>query len=740
MPSRPVRRLLVSALALAALPAAAVAAEGMWQPAQLPAIAERLTQAGLEIDPKGLADLTQYPMNAVVSLGGCTASFVSPKGLVTTNHHCAYGSIQFNSTAERNLLTDGFVAKTLGEELRAEPSARIFVTESITDVTSTVLKGLDDSVRGVERYSRIDERTKALVADCEKTAGYRCDVYVFHGGARFNLVKQLEIRDVRLVYAPAEAIGKFGGDVDNWIWPRHTGDFAFYRAYVGPDGKPADYSELNVPYTPKAFLKVSDQGVDEGSFVMVAGYPGRTNRYRTSAEIASAIEWSYPQLIERFGAVLAEIERTTKGRPEAAVKYAATVASLNNTLKNAEGHRDGFARIDAVGMKRANEQAVLDWSKQANAGEAADAFSALDAHLATIRATRERDALLGQLGLIGAPGGNPVPVGASNVLNTARLLLRASIERALPDAQRAYGLQDRDQRVLEGRLRQLDQRLDLAVDRAIVELLLGRYLALPTEQRIPELDRWIAGGDGTADAAALKTRLDALYAGTKITDVNQRLTWFAADRKTLEAETDPALAFAQALMPAMLRIEAEHKALLGNEYLLRPQWMEQHLARAEATKTAIYPDANSSLRVTFGNVMGVSPRDAVSNAALTYGEGILEKHTGADPFDATAEQVEALKAKRFGRYADKDGRLPVNFLADLDITGGNSGSPVLNARGELVGLAFDGNYEAISSGWIFNPKLTRMISVDARYMFWVMDLLDDADHLLREMDVKPHLP
>lgn len=740
MPSRPVRRLLVSALALAVFPVAALAAEGMWQPAQLPAIAERLTAAGLEINPKGLADLTQYPMNAVVSLGGCTASFVSPKGLVATNHHCAYGSIQFNSTAERNLLTQGFVAKTLGEELRAEPSARIYVTESITDVTATVLKELDAEVRGAERHARIDQRMKALVAECEQAAGYRCDVYVFHGGARFNLVKQLEVRDVRLVYAPAEAIGKFGGDIDNWIWPRHTGDFAFYRAYVGPDGKPADYSELNVPYTPKSFLKVSDRGVEDGSFVMVAGYPGRTNRYRTSAEVEAAIEWTYPQLIERLGAVVATIERATEGRPEAAVKYAATLASLNNGLKNGEGHRDGFARIDAVGVKRAQEQAVLDWSKQANGGQAAEAFAELDAHLATIRATRARDALLGQLGLIGQPGGNPVPTGASNVLNTARLLLRASIERELPDAERAYGLQARDQRALEGRLRQLDQRLDFAVDRAIVELLLGRYLALPAEQRVPELDRWIAGGEGTADAAALKLRLDALYAGTKIGEVNQRLAWFAADRQTLEAANDPALAFARALMPAMLRIEAEHKALLGDEYLLRPRWMEQHLARAEATKTAIYPDANSSLRVTFGNVMGVSPRDAVVNAALTYGEGILEKHTGVDPFDATVAQVEALQAKRFGRYADKDGRLPVNFLADLDITGGNSGSPVLNARGEFVGLAFDGNYEAISSGWIFNPKLTRMIAVDARYMFWVMDLLDDADHLLREMSVKPHLP
>ena len=701
----------------------AYAVEGMWQPSQLPAIEADLKKAGIAVDPKQLADLTKYPMNAVVGLGFCTASFVSPMGLVVTNHHCGYGSIQINSTPERNLLRDGFLAKTLGEELPGEPTLRVYVTESITDVTDKVRGVLTDKQTGRERFDAIDKQQKALVAECEAVKGYRCDVYVFHGGAQYNLIKQMEIRDVRLVYAPPEAIGKFGGDVDNWIWPRHTGDFSYLRAYVGPDGKPADYSESNVPYRPKAHLKVQPAGVAEGDFTMSAGYPGRTNRYRLSEEVNDAIGWQYPTLIGRYEKLLGLIADGTRERPDAAIKYASLVAGLENATKNFHGNLDGFAKIDAVGSKAAEEAQILAWAQKNKQPEAAARLQALKEQLAEARGRRDRDQLLQML-------------GSTGLYATSKDLYRLSVERTKPNAERELGYQERDEVRIEGRLKQLDRRFDPQVDRDMLGYLLGLYLELPAGQHVAELDRWIAGGEGAPDAAKLKTRLDALYANTKLADGEERLKWFKADRKAIEASNDPALQFAVAMMPAWLRVEDQIKTYQGQETRNRPAWMNTRIAYAHAQGKEVYADANNSLRVTFGNVKGYSSRDAVTYAPFTHLEGVVEKHTGVDPFDATKNQLAAIGAKKFGTYA-VDGKVPVNFLSDLDITGGNSGSPALNKRGELVGLAFDGNYESISSGWLFNPVLTRTINVDVRYMLWVMDAVDGAHRLLEEMGVKP---
>ena len=249
------KKWLLAASACAAF--AAQSDEGMWQPHQLPEIASELKAKGLEIDPNSLSSLDQFPMNAVISLGGCTASFVSPKGLVVTNHHCAYGSIQFNSTPEHNYLQDGFLAKTYQDELPAAPGSRVYITESVSNVTDKVVGAIPDNASGTKRYKTIEDNRKALVAECEKAENYRCSVQSFHHGLEYYLVKKLEIQDVRLVHAPALSVGKFGGDIDNWMWPRHTGDYSFYRAYVGKDGKPAPYSEDNVPYEPVSYLKVS---------------------------------------------------------------------------------------------------------------------------------------------------------------------------------------------------------------------------------------------------------------------------------------------------------------------------------------------------------------------------------------------------------------------------------------------------------------------------------------------------
>ena len=333
-PTRIVRRVLAPLLVLTALGTSAVADEGMWQPHQLPDLSDQLRQLGLEINPENLSRLDQFPMNAVVSLGGCSASFVSPQGLVVTNHHCIYGSVQYNSTPDNNLLVDGFLAKQLFDEIPTAPGTRVYVTEQVTDVTSNVLSGVTTSTSGIDRYKMIEANRKSLIADCESSGNHRCGVSSFHQGLEYFLIKRLEVRDVRLVYAPATSIGKYGGDIDNWQWPRHTGDFGFYRAYVGTDGQPAEYSENNVPYSPASFLEVSAKGVEEGDFVMGVGYPGGTNRYRTTAEVENEFEWYYPRAREFREDIISIINENSTNGSAARIAYESTLASLSNYSKN----------------------------------------------------------------------------------------------------------------------------------------------------------------------------------------------------------------------------------------------------------------------------------------------------------------------------------------------------------------------------------------------------------------------
>ncbi len=717
---------LLCAGLLAATPALAV--EGMWTPEQLPEISAALTRTGLKLDPAALSDLTGQPMGAVVSLGGCTASFVSPNGLVVTNHHCAYGSLQLNSTPENHLLRDGFVAASLADEPSAGPAARIWVTEDIRDVTDRVLGGIGKKATDRQRNDAIEAAQKKLVAECEADGQYRCRVFSHFGGVQYRLFRQMEIRDVRIAYAPPEAIGKFGGDTDNWQWPRHTGDFTFYRAYVGPDGKPAAYSKDNVPYRPRRFLPLAKEGVSEGDFVMVAGYPGRTQRYQLADQIDDAIDWSYPTQIAIFDDQMGILADAGKNDPDVAIKYAATLAWMNNGRKNMAGMLEGFHRADAAGTKRREENALVAWLKgQGGKGEAAlanyrDYVKVIDSQ----RATRERDRIFAALGV-------------SGLIGSANTLYRLAHERTRPDAEREMGFQERDWPVLEASQRQLDRRMDPDVDRKILEYWMTKYAALPSAQRLPELDAW-AGLSGDAPSTErMKAQIDALYASTRLASLEARMAAFQATPAELDASEDGFIRLAAALYPAMRRMEAERKAFNGALARLQPGYMQALIDFRASQGRATYPDANSSLRITFGNVMGVSPRDGLYYQPFTTTRGLVEKHTGEGEFDATAAQLEAIAARRFGRWevpALKD--VPVNYLADLDVTGGNSGSPTLNAKGELVGLIFDGIWESVASNWVFDPALTRTIHVDSRYMLWVMDEVYPAPAILEELGVTPH--
>jgi hypothetical protein len=708
---------LTAALALTLAAGAAQADEGMWMPAQLPQLAKALKAAGFEGDPAQLADVTRAPLSAVVSLGGCTASFVSAQGLVVTNHHCAMGAIQLNSTPENNLIENGFNAPTLAAEVSAGPAARIFVTVGFDNITDRILAGAKGKT-GRAYFDAVDAAKKAAVATCEQDAGHRCSVADMYYGSAFYLIKQLELKDVRLVYAPPVSIGNYGDEIDNFVWPRHVGDFSFYRAYVGKDGKPAAYSKDNVPYQPPAHLRVSTAPVKAGDFAMIAGYPGVTFRHRTASEFASQISWLLPNRVALLDGMLQTIDQATAGHPDKAVLYASTVASLKNNLKRAQGELEGLRRSDAIRARSEDEQAMLAWlGKQPGAKTEQAGIRALQQQLDAGEASRARDLILPYL----RPG----------LLGAAVQLQRLALEHTKPDAQRESGYQQRDEAMIAGGLKQLQRRFDANVEKATLRYALQRYFALPPAQRVAEFDAVF----GANETEAVR-RVDALYAGTTLGDAPTRLAAMQHDAAALAASHDSLLNAAAILQPALLRLEAEAKQRAGELLRLRPAYMQALIAYRKTQGKAVYPDANATLRVSFGKVSPLSPRDGVDYRPLTTVAGIVEKHTGVVPFNAPKPLLDAIAKGDFGSTADPELHTQtVDFLTNLDTTGGNSGSPVLDAQGNLIGLNFDSNWEAVSASWMYDPRYKRAIHVDMRYLRWLLAKVYPAPNLLQEMQL-----
>jgi hypothetical protein len=716
-----------SILALAILTSfAAQADEGMWMPQQLPQVAKQLKAAGLKLDPATLTKLTEFPMGAVVSLGGCSASFVSPQGLVITNHHCVYNSVAVNSTPQRDLLTNGFLAKTMAEELPAAPGSRVFVTEAVTNVTDRVITPEVAKLTGKARVDAMEKNQKALVAECEKDAGYRCTVASFYGGLEFYRIKQLEIRDVRLVHAPPSGVGKFGGDTDNWMWPRHTGDYGFYRAYVSRDGKAADYSKDNVPYAPKHVLKIAREGVKEGDFIMALGYPGRTNRHRLPSEVAFTFDWSYPAFVKASGETLAVIERETKNDPAAKLKYAGQVASVNNYYKNRKGMIASYEGSDILARKTAEHNALKAWvnANPARKAEFGADIEAVEKLIAQRDANTKREFFLSY--------------STPRFLNSARTLYRLANERTKPDVERKSGYQERDMPRMNSIIGGQDRTYDEKVDKALVLNFLKQYNAQPANEHNVAFDNAL-GIKPSMNEADLKAALDGIYAGSQLQNKEVRTAWLAKSPADFQASNDSFIKAAVAMYDADRKDEAEEDELGGNIQKAYASYMKAKIAYMNSKGQAVYPDANSTLRVTFGNIKG---RDYGADGtgawtAFTTVKGVVAKHTGEGEFNAPEKQLAAIRAKDFGRFADpKLKTVPVDYLATLDITGGNSGSAALNAKGELIGLAFDGTLDSIISDWDFNKAATRDIQVDIRYILWNMEKVDHADNLLKEMGVK----
>ena len=736
---------LLSAVALS-LSISGYADEGQWQPHQMPQLQKQLTAKGIQISGKQLADLSQYPMNAIVGLGYCSASFVSPQGLVVTNHHCAYNAIQNNSTQENNLIAKGFLAKTKAEELAAGPQERLYITESVTDVTAEVLGGLAADLSGEARYGAIEAKRKALIKTCEADPNYRCAVVSFHHGLEYFQIKQLMLQDVRLVYAPAEAIGNFGGSIDNFEYPRHTGDYTFLRAYVSKEGKPAPYSIDNVPYQSKNYLKVNASGVRQDDGIILAGYPGSTSRYRLANEIAFAADWQYPAQVKTYQQIISTINRLSEQDPDLQVKYAATVKSLDNRMKKLQGLLDGFKVTDIHGIKSTSERELLNWiNADSSRKQYQQSINSLQSVIDAQHAFSQQVYYF-------------ETAKRSDLLNTAILLYRLAQESQKPDAEREMGFQQRDISMIKSRLARMERSFDSKMDLAIWSEQVAEYLAQPDAVRVPELDAALDVKAGMSQAE-VSTKLAILYPKSELTNTAGRESWLGKSPADFAASQDPFIRIALAIADKNKALEQQEKELKGQLLAVRPAYMQAIIAYNKTLGKPVYPDANSTLRITYGSVDGYPAKDGVYKTPFTSVKGVIAKHTGVQPFIAPAALMAAYNAGQTEGYFYQDlaakpkqpwlckvfscpepeikafNSVPVNFLSSADTTGGNSGSAVMNGKGELVGLNFDSTYESITKDWYFNPEITRAIHVDIRYVLWLMQYVDGAQNLLDEMDI-----
>ncbi|MBK9072141.1 MAG: S46 family peptidase [Myxococcales bacterium] len=719
--------------------AAHVNAGGMWMPQQMAGFAELFKTLGVEVAAEALTNPLAAPLAAVVTTGGCTASFVSPQGLIITNHHCVQGGLQFNATPSDNLVENGFLAKAMADEKSIGPSGRIWVAQAFTDVTAKINGGLADITDPAARFAALEKRGKEQIAACEKDRPeLRCRLHTYFRGALVIEAEYLELRDVRLVYVPARSIGNYGGDIDNWAWPRHTGDYSFMRAYVGKDGKPAEYSKDNVPFAPKHWLKVSTAGLAPSDFVMVTGYPGSTNRLQTASELAADIESNHPRfiayskqrmaLLDGFIAAAAKPD-ATEAQKATAIKAGVMHQGVQNYLEKYEGMMTGFAKNGTLAQKQAAETTFAAWvAADASRAKYGDALAKVETILAEARKHERADEVFMNT------------VTSSRLMGTALGLARIAEERAKADADRKPGYQARDMPMREASQKSFTKNVDLTIDRAMFKLALQNAAG-----EAAELRPWLHGllglkAGATIDDKVIDAALDRFYGQTKLADEKLRLELLTkGTAKQLKASKDPFIAAALMVKPLWLEREKIGETRSGDLLVPMNTYMEGLIASAGGM---VAPDANSSLRVSFGTVRGYTADGAKeAYTPFTKASEILAKQTGKEPFDAPAALVAAIEAKNWGGWADKRlGEVPVNFLSDLDITNGNSGSPVLNGKGELVGLAFDGNIEGMSSDVVFDGRATRTITLDIRYMLWIMDTVDNAKHLLAEMNVSAPAP
>ena len=666
------------------------AAEGKWTPQQVLELDPKwLAAQGLELPPSRLWDPQRGTglLAATISTGGCSAGWISADGLFITNHHCLFGVLQEHATPQNDIIENGFLARTRDAELRSK-TTRITVPRRFTDVTAEMLKTVPPNASDAERYRLITRKTNELVAACEQQPAARCKVAAHDGGVQYVLQEMTELEDVRLVYAPPRAVGEYGGEIDNWSWPRHTGDFSIGRVYV--DGK---------PYRPEFFFPISTRGVQPEEFVMVLGYPGTTFRALTADEMEERHIW-FTARANVYRDWLRILESSTKGNPAGEIAVADLMKTLANRQKNGEGQLAGFKRGDILNKQRAADRAVL----AAHAGARA-AYEGLAKLAEEKKATFDHDFLLDHVHVHGT---SLSPTGPK-ALVLAYTIAKSAIERQKPDAERGAAFMQRSIGRVRDRIEREQKSYFPAADKAILADVLRRARALPEGQHIAALDR--------------VESIDALYANTKLLDLQERLKMFEETPEQLRARKDPLVDLGFALVDEIDAMVERKDRWEGTVLRLRPEWRRAVIAHAGKP---VAPDANSTLRVSFAHMKGYAPRDGMWATPRTTVRGMVEKHTNAEPFDAPDKVLAAATGAAL--------QVPVNFLADADTTGGNSGSPVVNGRGELVGVNFDRVWENVANDFGYNPEVARNISVDVRYLLWMLEV-EKATELLQEMKV-----
>ena len=708
---------LFAAVAGTALARECHAVEGKWTPQQvLEHDPKWLREIGLEIPPERLWSREGAGLlDAAVRVAGCSSGFVSADGLLITNHHCAFSILQQHSTPQRDLITDGFLARTREEELPGG-GVRATLPHLSTDVTAEVLAAIPAGADDLARFRATERKTKEIVAACERQPNRRCQVEAFDGGVSYRLFENLEFPDVRLVYAPPRAVGEYGGEVDNWSWPRHTGDFALLRVYSN-GGKPAAPAPSNTPYRPRHWFPVAKKGVEPGSFVMIPGYPSQTYRSLIEPEMRERAERFFPGRARLYRAWLDLMEAASEKSEDARIALASRAKTLANREKNARGQVAGLRRGRILDKKREAEREVMAWAAARPEHKAGvEAYRELAGIAEARLATWERDFLLDQA----KQGPKPLDIALS--------LVRWAGEQAKPDLEREPDFMERDRANWVERLRLDQKRMHLPTERELMVDLLTRFAELPEGSRVPAIE---------AIRAPIPEYVDDLLARTKVNDAAEREKMFEESEAQLRARRDPLLDLAFALDRELRAWKDREDRYKGTVARLRPLW---HRAVVAHAGRPVAPDANATLRVSFAHVEGYAPRDGIRMEPRTTVSGVVEKHTGEEPFDVPEAVLAAASEAPRSRWADAALRdVPVAFLASGDTTGGNSGSPVLNGRGELVGVNFDRVWENVANDFGYNPDVARNISVDVRYLLWMLDALggESAAALLTELGVGP---
>ncbi len=708
-------RILGIVLCAAGLAFFAYADDGMWMPHQMKGL--NLKALGLRMDPENLykKDGTGL-MSAVVNLGGGTGEFVSPEGLILTNHHVAFGAIQRASSKDKDYIKNGFLAMTKAEEIPAQ-GYNADVLLGYEDVTAKVLAVLKLKMTPRQRYDALEKVNKDLIAQGEKGGqDLRCTIASMYSGNQYYLYTFKRIKDVRLVLAPPQDLGNFGGETDNWMWPRHTCDFSFLRAYVAKDGTGADYSADNIPYKPKSVCTISLDGVSPDELTFVMGYPGATFRNFTMAELRLDMD-ALGRRIKDFSDTIAFFEAAGKSNKEVEIRYAGRVKGYYNALKNYQGKLEGLEKFGLIAKKTAQEKAFLDWAasspdRQQKYGAVVDALAAF---LKKNEAFSDRSARLNAV------------TGGSTLLGQALTIVRAVPEFQKPDKDREGPFQERNVSQIKMGIQLAERGYVLDTDRAYFKYTLKKQLAVPTEQ-VPAALRGLIT---QKSEKAIDEYVDGLYARTVLAAPEKRLELLALKPAALTKLDDPFIRLAADLEKELKIVREEAKALGQERADLKKAFEEAVLA----WKGANYPpDANGTIRFTFGPVLGYAPRDAVYYLPQTTLKGVLEKETGTFPF-AVPDKIKKLAAnKDYGRYKDaRLGDVPACFLNTTNVTGGNSGSPTFNAKGEQVGIIFDMTYESVIGDYYIIPELQRSISVDIRYVLFVTEKFSGASHLIKEM-------